>query len=168
MHEHKHTLIIKKPTCNHSLLAPLLPHILASFCKVAPLMNVDKQLLFSPPCCLSSRGWSWDDCVPSPHTQCSATVNSIQKSHTSPTNSRKTRPEDYLAPCLGAEAAKAPLTCSADCWLQILSKGEIFLALVTWGPLLLVCSSHTLSLTKEGWTGGEVHTQLLHQQHNSH
>lgn len=167
MHGHKHTLIIKKPTCNHSLLAPLLPHILASFCKVALLTNMDKQLLFSPPCCLSSRGWRWD-CVASPHVLCSAMVNSTQKSHTSPTNSRKTRPAEYPAPCLGAEAAKAPLTCSADCWLQTLSKGEIFLALATWGPLLLVCGSRTLSLTKEGWTGGEVHAQLLHQRYNSH
>ena len=126
MHEHEHTLILKKPTCNHSLLAPLLHHILASFCKVSLLKNMDKQLLFSPPCCLSSRGQRQGDCVASPYTVWSARVNSTQKSHISPTNSRRTHSDEDPAPCLGAEAAKALLMCSADCWLQALSRGEIF------------------------------------------
>lgn len=54
--KHEHTLILKKPTRNHSLLAPLPQHTLASFCKVYLLANMDKQLLLSPPFCLSSRG----------------------------------------------------------------------------------------------------------------
>lgn len=142
MHEHERTLILKKPTCNHSLFGPLLQHTLASFCKVSVLTNMDKKLLLSPSCCLSSRGQRRDDCVAGPHAARSARVNSIQKSHMSPTNSKRTHPNEDPAPCLGVEAAKVLFTCGAVCWLQTLSQGEIF-----WSH----CLSYVRPLAAGGW-----------------
>lgn len=126
MHEHKHTTVLKKPTCNHSLVAPLLQHILASFWKVSLVTNKDKQLLSSPPCCLSSRGQRRVSCIAGLHTVWGARVNGIWKTHTSPTNSRRTHPDKDPAPCLVAGAAEVLLVCPEDCWLQRLSRAEIF------------------------------------------
>lgn len=150
MHEHEHMLILKKPTCNHSLLAPLLQHILASFCKVSLVTNMDKQILFSPSCCLSSRGQRQVSCVAGPHTVWSARVNSIQKSHTCLTNSRRTHPDKDPAPCLVAGAAKVLLACSADCWLQTLSRGEIF-----WSH----CLSYARPLAAGAWQPYALHNK---------
>lgn len=141
--KHEHTLILKKPTRDHSLLAPLLQHTLASFCKVSLLANIDKQLLFSPPCCLRSRGQGWNVCVGGPHAAWSARVKNILTGCISLTNSRRTRPDEDPAPCLGAEVQKVLLSCSADCRLQTLTGGEIF-----WWHCL-ACGSQELSTTNK-------------------
>lgn len=116
------------PTETHMQPLPLCatpPIYICLLLQSFALYKHDKRLLFSPLCCLSSRRQRWEDCLAGLHAAWSAKVNCIQKSHTSPTNSRRTHPNEDPAPCSGAEATKALLTCSADCWLQTLSRGEI-------------------------------------------
>lgn len=149
MHEHEHTLILKKATRHHSLLAPLLQHTLASLCQVSLWVNMDKQLVLPtllPEQQRTEVRWLHS----SLRIVWSARVNSIHKSHTSPANSRRTCPGEDPVPCLGAEAAKG---CS--CAVQVAGckpearwkSGPITLA--PWGPLLLVCGSLKFSTTKE-------------------
>lgn len=140
--KHEHTLILKKPTRDHSLLAPLLQHTLASFCKVSLLANIDKQLLFSPPCCLSSRGQGWNVCVGGPHPAWSARVKNISKGCIS---DQQQKDPAWWGPStlLRGRGAKVLLSCSADCRLQTLTGGEIF-----WWHCL-ACGSQKLSTTNK-------------------